>query len=418
MNDKKRKALLENLEKDRQIEDDYLEGRPRRILLMVIFLLIVIALVVFININGKEKESKEVNIYENDNTKLFSKDFINSVRYGYFIRNNEQKEYNCNYDKETVDKLTKECVENKHLNKCNKFDDNKQYCFSFIKGNVEMVETLNIFNPEEVDGLKEFTNLKSINVELDENYTKYNNLFAELNTLTSSKSELSVYVFIDDFADELLNIDTASIKDYKNINICLFDKDICNMSGIFISYQDMIKVINIINGIKNDLYNEFKNPSDLEKVIFVYNYMINNLRVDDAATLNEDNISRENMKDILDKKLVSHLALNEVGTYYSLTNYFDILSKSIGLKTSIASYIDNSTKKEYIYNEIKISDKWYNISIEKEIINLKDETKLYNYFLKSDSEFETSLGADIKNNHKSDVSVETDKINSIISKIR
>ena len=418
MNDKKKKALLESLSKDRQIQDDYLEKRPRRIIFMVIILLLIIGLVIIINITGKEKKKEITDLYENDNTKLFSKNFIDAVRYGFFVGEQGNKLYNCGYEKEIVDKLTKECLENEHLNKCSKFDNDKQYCFSFIKGNIDNVESLNFTNPKSIKELKEFSNIKSVIIDLNKDYKDYQSLFKEIKDLTEIKSNTSFYIFINDYTDELFKIEDKVTDNYKNINICLFDKVVCRTSGLFASYQDINKVISTFKGIKKDLNEEFENPSDLEKTLFIYSYMINNLKIDSKATLNEDSISRENMKDILSRKLVSFLALNEVGTYYSLTNYFDALAKYNGLKTNIGVYIDNSTKKEYIYNEVYISGKWYNLSIEKEISNLNDESKKYNYLLKSNDEFKANLNATIKNEKESNTSFDIDKIDSVISKIR
>lgn len=415
MNESKKKQLVQNLLDDRNIYDDYKNNSTKRRIIILFILIIIVGLIV-LAIKNNTKQKSSFNSCKLDDCTTFDQELVKNIRYGYYVNNSSTKEYNCSYEKNKLDKIIEECKNNDNENTCSKFKKDKQFCYAFNKDNSSKIENLSFTNPTTLNGLEKLENLKNVTIVLDKNYTGYKELFSSINTL--SGNNVSIRLYINDINENVINNIQNTLVDSDKLDICLFDKDICETFGLYTTYQDVNKVLNTFIGIKKDMLSEFKNPTDIEKVVFIYAYFLNNIKVDMAAINNEEFFSNENFQDIINKKLLSYLTLNQVGTYYSITNYFDQISKYVGLKTNIATYVNNTNNKEYIYNQINISGNWYNIDVTEEINNIFNQEKKYKFFLKSDAEFVAERNITLKEHKKADSSINDSKIDKIMSSIK
>ena len=419
MNENKKQELMQKLT-TREVIDSYEKNKGRRrIIVFIIIVLIIGLIVVFGKKKNEEAGTKGYATCKFDDCKTFKKEFIEEVKYGQSVLSKNALYYNCGESSKAVDKINRTCYSNENNTECRKYADEKSYCYAFTKDNIDKEKNLYLTNPKYISSIKDLKSLEKLYINVNKKYKDLEKLKNEIIQLSETNENLTIYLYIDSFDENnVKNIGNINDKAYKNIQICLIDKDLCDDYDSYYDLQTAVNIINEVKKVKKDLYSKFSNPSDLEKAVYMYSYIIENYSLDEAAAKEEAELSTKNKDKIAEKKQISYLLNNKKGSHYAISSYLNILLNYVGVDSLMISSANLNNKVPHTYNQIKIDNKWYNSDISLDIINKINGTDSTEYFLKSDDDFNH---ADYKNDvetNKCSSTYSVDKINNIINKLK
>ena len=413
MNETKKKELIKNLT-TREVIDDYEERKGKRRIVLLIVLIIISGIIIYHNYTSSKKlKSSRYETCKIDDCKTFKKKFIEEVRYGYTTAGEDMIFYNCG-NKKYVDQTNTKCYKKDSKEKCSAYEESKKYCYAFTTDNVKKEKNLYLVNPKYLSNIDKFTSLEAVYIDVDENTKDLNELFNSIIKASNSNKNAKIYVFINKITDKNIKNITSIDEKYENINICLFDKDLCLQTNTYASLNDLVNVIINIKEINNELYSKFEKPTSVEKALFVYSYIINNYKVDKNAAKEEMQLSEKNFADVSLKKSIAY---NKAASHHAFASYYKAVLNYLGIEANIVSTTDLKTKTYHDLNQIKIDDTWYNTDISLDAINKQNHKNAYEYFLKSDDDFNHDDYSIESPKNKSTESYNKEKITEIINKL-
>ena len=412
MLNKDNEELVENL-MTRNIDDSNY-GSSKKIIIIIIVLILAIILVVALKHKSSESKNEETKVkYEvckYDDCKTFSKDFINNVRYTGLI--NDAQYYNCGDSKESIDSILDYCAE-LGGESCGSFDSNKQYCYKFTSDNVSKEVTLELVNPKSVNEVQHFINLKNLYIDItDNNY----DILSVINSINELELNFTTTIYLKNISlVKDYNLEELNVNNSKNINICVGSKAECNKTNMYLNQEDFINVLKTFKTLKTDLYSLNSKPTDLEKIAYIYSYIVKNVSPSSNVISDVEQINKDNFDKLITPRTLKGAVLNKEASYYGYIYYLDELAKYLGLESKIVNASILSNNYEYGWNQIKINGKWYNVDVTLDAINYHNKDDGYTYFLLSDDEFNHKDNYQYSNDTiKVNESFNKDKINEVL----
>lgn len=386
MNDQK-EEMIKNLT-NREIVDDYNNHKPIKIVILVIVILSALIFIIIKNTNHKKTTKRvEYKICKYDDCNTFSKEFISNIRYSNIILSDRDNNGNCGINNNDIDTKLNTCANSKNKY-CSEFESSKQYCYAFTKENLILEDRLELNNPVSLNELSYFSNLKNLYINIDKKETDVSNIINKLGELKENNlSELVSYIYIDSIND--INVDKFLLNsdNYENINICIGSKELCSTANVYLTPVELKTIVDTFKKMKNQLYSLKQNPSDLEKIIFAYNYIIDNVNIDKLEGENLAIFTKDNYADIFKPQTIQGAIINKSATNSGFSIYFKNALDYLDIDSIIMKGVKVSTNNEYSWVRVKIDNNWYNTDIVLDAMNKKSGKYHFSYLLLNDDEY-------------------------------